>query len=90
MTTDVDTARARYFAWKRGHPAQADDPATVWAAAWQAGAWNAIRQNATLGLNLVQIIQRLEELAALYADVDNDRHVEAELEAAAKYWRSDA
>jgi hypothetical protein len=61
----------------------------VWAAAWRAGAWDAIRRNATLGLNLAQIIQRLEELAQLYADVDIESQAERELETSSAYWRSE-
>ena len=84
-----DYARGRYFAWRANHPAEADDPAAAWAAAWRAGSWDAIRRNAQLGLNLSQIIQRLEELTQLYGDVDLDRQFEHELERASAYWRGE-
>lgn len=71
-----DVQRAGYFRWLANHPHAAEDPSAIWAAAWQAGAWDAIRRNASLGLNLSQIVQRLEELAALYAD----HEIEADFE----------
>jgi hypothetical protein len=80
-------ARGRYFAWLAKHPHLADDPSQVWVAAWRAGAWDAIHRNATLGLNLSQIIQRLEELAQLYADVDMDDELDRELAQASAYWK---
>jgi hypothetical protein len=84
-----DNARERYFAWRRMHPHEAEDPSAVWAAAWRAGSWDAIRRNANLGLNLSQIVQRLEELAHLYADVEVDRHVEDEYERGSDYWHTE-
>jgi hypothetical protein len=86
MTTDQRDPRGRFYAWRNLHPHEAEDPATVWAAAWQAGAWDAIRRNSSLGLNLAQIVQRLEELAALYADVDQERQFERELSQPSTYW----
>jgi hypothetical protein len=56
------------------------------AAAWRAGAWYAIRANAQLGLNLTQIVQRLEELAAMYGD----RALEDDHERGAAYWKDPA
>lgn len=81
--------RSRWFSWKRLHPAEAEDPASVWAAAWKAGSWDAIRRNAQLGLNLSQIVQRLEELANLYRDVDIERDIEREMEEASAYWHDE-
>jgi hypothetical protein len=83
-------ARGRFFAWQAKHPHLAEDPSQVWAAAWQAGAWDAIQRNATLGLNLSQVIQRLEELARMYADVDMDDKLDRELAQASAYWKTDA
>jgi hypothetical protein len=87
--SDGEVATRRFFAWKAQHPHLLDDPSAVWEAAWRAGAWNAIQQNTTLGLNLTQIIQRLEDLAALYADVDAERQLEHELTQASTYWRGE-
>jgi len=92
-----DYARGRYFGWRTNHPAEAellddlpqDIPSRLWTDAWRAGSWDAIRRNAQLGLNLAQIIQRLEELAQLYGDVDMDRQFEHELERASAYWRGE-
>jgi len=85
VVADTD-ARGRFFAWQRLHPREAEDPSAIWAAAWKAGSWDAIRRNANLGLNLSQIVQRLEELANLYAEVD----VEREVERASAYWHTEA
>jgi hypothetical protein len=89
MPSDGELAERRFFAWKAQHPHEVEDASAVWAAAWRAGAWNAIQQNTTLGLNLTQIIQRLEDLAALYADVDAERQLEHELAQASQYWRNE-
>jgi hypothetical protein len=83
--TEQDVKRGRFFAWKRQHPHEAEDPAAVWNAAWESGAWDAIRRNATLGLNLTQILQRLEELAALYRDAE----IEREIEDTSAYWSTE-
>ena len=91
-----DVQRTGYFKWLARHPSEAESLHDVapevlgrlWVDAWQAGAWDAIQRNSTLGLNLTQIIQRLEELARLYADVDTDCHVERELERSSTYWRA--
>lgn len=48
-----------------------------------------MRRNSTLGLNLTQVIQRLEELALLYSDVEHERTLAQELEQASAYWRSE-
>ena len=87
---------AGYFKWLARHPSERAALGDVapevigrlWVDAWQAGAWDAIQRNSTLGLNLTQIIERLEELARLYSDVDLDRHVERELERSSTYWRA--
>jgi hypothetical protein len=81
-------ASRRFFMWRHKHPLEAEDPALVWAAAWRAGAWDAIRSNFTLGLNLSQVIERLEELYALYADVEVERRAEREMGEASNYWRT--
>jgi hypothetical protein len=91
------SGEGRLFAWLAHHPSEAEAlhdvaPGVVgllWTDAWRAGAWDAVKQNATLGLNLSQIIERLEELHALYADVDIERQAERELEASSRYWKSE-
>jgi nicotinamide riboside transporter PnuC len=82
-STESDASRGRYFAWRNSHPHEAEDPSAVWAAAWKAGSWDAIRRNADLGLMLTQIVQRLEELAHLYVDV------EREVERSSAYWHTE-
>jgi hypothetical protein len=72
---EAEASRGRYFAWLATHPHESEDASAIWAAAWKAGAWDAIRRNTTLGLNLSQIIQRLEELHALYSDQAIDQEV---------------
>jgi hypothetical protein len=86
---ESERARSRFFAWKSSHAHLADDPAEVWAAAWRAGAWDALKQNTTLGLNLAQITQRLEDLAQLYSDVGEERRIDRELEEVSAYYRSE-
>lgn len=88
LAVEQERSRSQYYAWRYSHPREAEDPATAWAEAWRRGSWDAIRQNATLGLNLAQVIERLEELARLYADVDADERVDRELEESSAYWRS--
>ena len=96
MSAPADSA-SRYFAWRASHPSEADHldqvPADVvsrlWADAWKAGAWDALKRNATLGINLSQIIERLEELAQLYSDVDRERAYEHELAASSAYWKGE-
>ena len=83
--SDAEVSRGRYFAWLAAHPRESEDASAVWAAAWNAGSWHAIRANAQLGLNLTQIVQRLEELAALYTD----HEVEREIDGASAYWKSE-
>jgi nicotinamide riboside transporter PnuC len=85
VTSDAEASRGRYFAWLASHPHASDDASAVWAAAWKAGAWHAIRANAQLGLNLTQIVQRLEELADLYTD----RAIEREVEDGSAYWNDE-
>lgn len=80
--TEGDTKRRRFFAWQRQHPSESEDASAVWNAAWEAGAWDAIRRNTHLGLNLSEIVQRLEELAAMYRDVE----IEREIEHGSAYW----
>jgi len=79
-----DAALRSYFVWLSRHPSEAaavrDMPPEVasrlWADAWQAGAWDAIRRNTDLGLMLANIVERLEELYALYRDHDIEREAE--------------
>ena len=68
--------RASYWSWRHDHPREVEDAATVWAEAWRRGSWDAIRRNSNLGLTLLQVVERLEELARLYADVDAAREAE--------------
>jgi hypothetical protein len=83
--TEEDSKRRRFFAWKRQHPSQSEDASAVWDAAWQAGAWDAIRRNTELGLNLSNVVQRLEELTQSLHRVD----IEREIEHASAYWHND-
>jgi len=78
-----------FYAWRYYHPHQAEDPLAAWQEAWKRGAWDAIRSNATLGLNLAQILKRLEELHDLYADVDLQRRMEAECETGSPLWKAE-
>jgi len=79
-----DAASKAYFVWLARHRSEAaalqdvdaDVPSRLWADAWQAGAWDAIRRNADLGLMLARIVERLEELYALYRDHDIEREAE--------------
>ena len=88
-------ARGRFFAWVRSHPSEAaalqdvppDVLSTLWDSAWRGGAWDALQQNTTLGLNLSQVVERLEALAQLYGDVYVERQADRELEAASVYWK---
>ena len=90
-------ARGRMFAWLRSHPSEAealedvppDVLSTVWDAAWRGGAWDALQQNTTLGLNLSQIVERLEALAQLYGDVYVERQADRELSESSAYWKSE-
>ena len=89
-------SRGRMFAWLKTHPSEAaaladvppDVVSTLWDAAWRGGGWDTLQQNTTLGLNLTQIIARLEDLQAAYADVEVERQAERELAAASVYWNS--
>ena len=85
-SSEQQASRSGYFAWLHDHEQESDDASAVWAAAWRAGAWYAIRANAQLGLNLTQIVQRLEELAAMYGD----RALEDDHERGAAYWKDPA
>ena len=79
-----DAARKAYFVWLARHPSEAAalrdvDPEVVsqlWAGACQWAAWDAIRRNTDLGLMLARIVERLEELYALYRDHDIEREAE--------------
>lgn len=71
MVTDE---RSRWLTWKRLHPSEADDPATVWGVAWRlgwkAGVQDATRLDARLAQDLGQIaslLERLERHVAEYA-----------------------
>jgi len=75
-----DYARGRFFAWRRFHQQEADDPSVVWAAAWRQGAWDALRRSA----QLADLIPRLEELIALYRNAE----VEHEAENGSAYWHT--
>jgi hypothetical protein len=96
--TAAESQRASYFAWRRDHPTECaflddippDVVGSLWAAAWKAGSWDGIRRNSTLGLNLSQIIQRLEELAVMYGDVQVERALAEEVEQQSAYWSSGA
>jgi hypothetical protein len=97
VTRSSNDPASRFFAWKATHPAEAehldqvppDVVGRLWNDAWKAGAWDALQRNATLGINLSQIIERLEELAQLYSDVERDRAYERELQQASAYWRGE-
>ena len=85
-------SEGRLYAWLHRHPSEAaalaDVPSDVlgrlWADCSHEAAWEAIRQNANLAMNLALIIERLEELANVYRDVE----VEREAEASSAYWSS--
>ena len=83
--TEEDTKRRRFFAWKRQHPSQSEDSSAVWDAAWEAGAWDALRRNADLGLMLSSIVQRLEELTQSIHRMD----IEREIEDGSTFWHTD-
>ena len=68
--------RSRFHDWVKEncpHAFQDEFALDLMWAAWHAGAWDALQQNTTLGLNLSQITQRLEELANVYADVRREQ-----------------
>jgi len=98
LSTAESAASKAYFVWRHSHPSEAellddvppDVVSSLWAAAWKAGSWDAIKRNGALGLNLSQVIQRLEELYQLYADDQVQRTLSDELEQASVYWRGEA
>ena len=68
--------RGRYYAWRRSHASESEDPVAVWCAAWREGAWDAIQRNNRLGLMLSDIIGELHKQEALYRDAEIEREVE--------------
>jgi hypothetical protein len=74
-------ARTRYFAWRARHPNEADDPARAWAEAWREGGWDALHRSS----QVAELIPRLEELIALYTEVQ----IEREIESGSAYWSTD-
>ena len=80
----MSDALRSYFVWLSRHPSEAaavrdmppDVASRLWADAWQAGACDAIRRNADLGLMLANIVERLDEVYALYREHDIEREAE--------------
>jgi len=77
-------SRKAFFMWLARHPSEAaalrEVPPEVlgylWADAWQAGAWDAIRSNTDLGLMLAQVVERLEHNIHLYRTAEIEREAE--------------
>lgn len=85
----VTDPRRRYFAWRTLHPREAEDSGLVWAEAWRQAYWAGIRENAQLGTQLLDVVQRIEALEQRLHDMQVNDEVERELEAASAYWKSE-
>lgn len=55
-------ARSRFYAWRASHPREAEDPMSVWAAAWKLGGAEALVKSA----QLAELVPRLEDLVHLF------------------------
>ena len=81
--------RKAFFVWLARHKSEADalrdvPPdvlSTLWADAWRDGGWAAIHDTS----DLAGLVQRLEELIALYRNAEVDR----EAERVSVYWSSE-
>jgi hypothetical protein len=58
------TAGSSFFEWRHYHPHEAEDPSTVWGAAWRAGARAAMHDSA----RLVELVPLLHHLLYLLED----------------------
>jgi len=74
-------ATRRFFAWRRYHQQEAEDPSAIWAAAWRQSAWDTLQRS----VQFAELIPRLEEFIALYRSAE----VEMQLQASA-YWHTPA
>lgn len=79
----------RYFAWKARHPHEAEDAALAWAEAWRQAYWAGIRENGQLGLQLLEVVQRVEALEQRLRDMQTSDEIERELEASSAYWKGE-
>jgi hypothetical protein len=79
----------RFFAWRNTHPNVAEDPRAAWAEAWRQAYWAGVKENTRLGLDLMDVAQRVEALERRLRDHDADLEIERELEASSQYWRSE-
>ena len=60
----LTSAAGAFFAYKHHHPRDAEDPATLWGAAWRAGGRAALQDSA----RLVDLVPILRELLCLLED----------------------
>jgi len=79
----------RYFAWRAKHPHQAEDSGQAWAEAWRQAYWAGIRENAVLGTQLLEVVQRVEALEQRLRDLQASDDIEREMEEASAYWKSE-
>jgi hypothetical protein len=80
----------RFYAWRQVHPNVAEDPRAAWAEGWRQGAWTTLRENAALGTQLLDVVQRIDALEQRLRDMQATDDIERELEASSAYWKSDA
>jgi len=79
----------RYFSWRATHPHLAEDARAVWAEAWRQAYWAGIRENAALGMDLLSVSRRLEQLEQRLRDLQASDEIDRELEASSAYWKSE-
>jgi len=85
--------RKAFFVWLAKHQNERealrdvapDVVSRLWADAFREGSWAAIRDNTQLGLDLTRVLERMEELAALYRETEIDR----ELDEVSAYWKTE-
>jgi len=78
----------RYFAWRQAHPTLVEDPRAVWAEAWRQAYWAGLRETSQLGLQLLEVITRVEALEQRLRDLQHGEEIERELEQSSEYWKS--
>jgi len=89
----VTDQRKAFFVWLARHHAEAealhevapDIVSRLWADAFREGSWAAIKENTQLGLDLTRVLERMEELAALYRETEIDR----EMDEVSAYWKTE-
>jgi len=86
--SNVANPTRRFFAWKTLHPREAEDAGLVWAEAWRQAYWAGIRENAQLGLQLLELVQHLEGLEQRLHDLQASAEYDRELESHSVYWKT--